>query len=257
VGMQVDMSDIEIDLGALLLPSKKFRRSNVPPRPLNQFMLFRKSIQKSLREKYPALLNSEISRIAGLYFKGLSQEQKSIYADLAKVEAEVHKMKYPNYKYKPRAKVNKRISLQCTTQIDQPTPDTLESGLFNTDCSTDNQLTKPTDSELGSIEVMSYQTPTTDHIPHYKFQKNLWKMANNAVHPLWQQTYTPSLPPFNQIFSQSISQSNFNLSTQLDPTNSCPLTSPSHFPTLSSWPTTTLLNTKLIPSEPSYFNSSG
>ncbi|KAI0232405.1 hypothetical protein L0F63_005280, partial [Massospora cicadina] len=72
------------------------------PRPPNAFMLFRKDVQKSVRQLYRALPNKEISIIIANMYANLSQEEKRTYVERAQNELEIHKQNYPQYKFTPK-----------------------------------------------------------------------------------------------------------------------------------------------------------
>ncbi|SMN19983.1 similar to Kazachstania africana KAFR_0G02830 hypothetical protein [Maudiozyma saulgeensis] len=80
------------------------------PRPRNAFILFRQHLHYSIFPKDRYMLvtqgsfktNSEVSREIGKRWRQLPAEEKKYWQDLAQKEKEMHKQKYPDYKYAPR-----------------------------------------------------------------------------------------------------------------------------------------------------------
>lgn len=85
------------------------------PRPRNAFILFRQHLHQSL---FPSQYsqstqgsfktNCEVSREIGQRWRQLSNEERQYWNDLSKKEKELHKEKYPDYKYTPRKTSNGR-----------------------------------------------------------------------------------------------------------------------------------------------------
>ena len=86
--------------------SKKKAGSNPKhvKRPLNSFMLFSKIHRPAEKSKQPNPLHKTISVRLGVLWKALAPEQKKLYEIEAKRELIKHKLKYPDYKYKPKRK---------------------------------------------------------------------------------------------------------------------------------------------------------
>ncbi|EDO17348.1 hypothetical protein Kpol_1062p60 [Vanderwaltozyma polyspora DSM 70294] len=80
------------------------------PRPRNAFILFRQHLHHSIFGSDKDLLltqgsfkaNSQVSREIGNRWRELPPEEKNYWHELAKKEKELHKLKYPNYKYLPK-----------------------------------------------------------------------------------------------------------------------------------------------------------
>lgn len=80
------------------------------PRPRNAFILFRQHLHYSIFPKDRYMLvtqgsfktNSEVSREIGKRWRQLPEKEKKYWQDLAQKEKEMHKLKYPDYKYAPR-----------------------------------------------------------------------------------------------------------------------------------------------------------
>lgn len=80
------------------------------PRPKNAFILYRQHLHQFLFPKDKSLLdtqgsfktNSQVSREIGHRWRSLPPDEKKYWQDLADNEKELHKEKYPDYKYVPR-----------------------------------------------------------------------------------------------------------------------------------------------------------
>ena len=74
------------------------------PRPMNCFMAWAQQQRKKLAGLHPELQNSEISKILGKMWRELSLQEKEVWRkEACRLKAE-HLTKYPDYKYRPRAK---------------------------------------------------------------------------------------------------------------------------------------------------------
>ncbi|CAI2168520.1 20502_t:CDS:1 [Funneliformis geosporum] len=73
-------------------------------RPSNSFMIFRK-IAHGQKNKIPALTRynqREFSRIIARIWNNLNNEELNIYKELSKEIVAIHRIKFPDYKYKPK-----------------------------------------------------------------------------------------------------------------------------------------------------------
>lgn len=76
---------------------------NKTPRPMNAFLLYRQTKQKSLPFK-EKVLSKDFSKIVAEMWRSEREEVRSYYHRLAEEEKLKHRNKYPNYKYRPRQK---------------------------------------------------------------------------------------------------------------------------------------------------------
>lgn len=109
------------------------------PRPRNAFILYRQHLHHTLFGKAKNLLleqgsfktNSQVSREIGQKWRNLPTDEKQYWHDLAKKEKELHKLKYPNYKYLPR----KNSAPSTTTNTSTTTTnDSFRSSHLNNNC---------------------------------------------------------------------------------------------------------------------------
>ncbi|KAK7972797.1 hypothetical protein PG996_007017 [Apiospora saccharicola] len=96
--------------GGFVDTTSKYRKKTYAsggPRPPNSFMLYRKHVQKQVTAQNPGKKNSEISKIIGLQWRSLTDEEKEFWNDEQKKAAIKHKAMYPNYRYTPKHKNEK------------------------------------------------------------------------------------------------------------------------------------------------------
>eukprot|EP00912_Choanoflagellata_sp_UC4_P002512 UC4_evm2s1590 len=95
--------------------TKKGKRDRSPepkekriPRPMNSFMVYAKEQRKILQIDHPNLDNKVISKMLGDNWKKITPEDKEKYVIEAKKLAEIHKEKYPDWKFKRDTSKNKK-----------------------------------------------------------------------------------------------------------------------------------------------------
>ncbi|KAJ5533075.1 hypothetical protein N7494_009627 [Penicillium frequentans] len=72
------------------------------PRPRNAFILYRQHYQATVVAHNPGMANPDISKIIGVQWRNLSEEEKSKWRTLAEEEKIRHNQQYPGYRYQPR-----------------------------------------------------------------------------------------------------------------------------------------------------------
>ncbi|XP_037085573.1 sex-determining region Y protein-like [Pollicipes pollicipes] len=118
--------------------SKKDRRNpEHTKRPLNAFMLFAKIQRESITANF-SCNHSEISKALGRLWQELSKEEKEPFMRGAKTLVELHRLEYPDYKYRPRKK-------------GQPKEAARPSVARKTACRRERQLASSPEPVVGSV----------------------------------------------------------------------------------------------------------
>ncbi|CAG8630792.1 9730_t:CDS:2 [Paraglomus occultum] len=99
---------LTLSVDTLLNPIPKQRRTrfkqDLPPRPQNSWVLFRKDFECQLRAQHPDVMYTlhEISAIAGVQWKNQPTAVKQYFRVLSKLALHRHNIMYPDYTYRPR-----------------------------------------------------------------------------------------------------------------------------------------------------------
>lgn len=73
-------------------------------RPMNAFMIWAKIRRRHIADDHPRMHNSEISKLLGMEWKGLSEFEKKPFIDEAKRLRKQHMADHPDYKFRPKRK---------------------------------------------------------------------------------------------------------------------------------------------------------
>ena len=84
-------------------------------RPMNAFMVWSRDERRKMAQEHPRMHNSEISKILGVKWKNMSEEEKGPYVVRAKELQAQHSRDHPGYKYKPRRRKPKQLPLKKPT----------------------------------------------------------------------------------------------------------------------------------------------
>ncbi|KAA3682450.1 uncharacterized protein DEA37_0002446 [Paragonimus westermani] len=82
--------------------SKKKRRKDSVPRPLNSFMLFAQHIRRNVLRVFSDASNSAISQQLGDLWRTVPHQYRNQYDDEANRLVKIHQLEFPNYKYQPK-----------------------------------------------------------------------------------------------------------------------------------------------------------
>src|SRR6185312_775161 len=99
---------LTISYDSILNPIRKRRKNsnkrNLPPRPQNAWVLFRRNFQSRVRSQCFGGLHTlkEISKTAAESWKRQPEEVKQYFNVLSKLVSHKHKVMYPEYVYNPR-----------------------------------------------------------------------------------------------------------------------------------------------------------
>lgn len=109
-GISMD-SDFEINEQSYTKKKHRKKRPDHVKRPLNSFMLYRKSQTQSAMafavNSQLKLNHQNISQIIGLMWQTESKELKDEFANFARQEKEVHRALHPDYKFCPQKKAKR------------------------------------------------------------------------------------------------------------------------------------------------------
>ncbi|EEB17535.1 sox9, putative [Pediculus humanus corporis] len=90
-------------------------------RPMNAFMVWAQAARRQLADIYPALHNAELSKTLGTLWSiiiMLSTTCKKPFITEAEKLRQVHKKKYPDYKYQPRRKKGSKCGHEGLSKSD-------------------------------------------------------------------------------------------------------------------------------------------
>jgi len=88
--------------GQLRLPAKgkngKIKDPNAPKRGMSAFLLYSKDLRETVKNEYPNLKTSEISKVLGEKWKALDESEKQPWVDRAAIESERYNQEKAAYK---------------------------------------------------------------------------------------------------------------------------------------------------------------
>ncbi|KAI6654243.1 high mobility group (HMG)-box containing transcription factor [Oopsacas minuta] len=93
-------------------------------RPKNSFILFSMGQRKQLLKENPCLDNNKVSKILGEKWKNLDAKSKSNFNELAKIEKNNHRMKFPHFNYtikrkRPRPITKKAVDIAVSDYLER------------------------------------------------------------------------------------------------------------------------------------------
>ena len=98
--------------------SRRYNKSTINSesikRPKNSFMFFAQVYRPFFSKQHPTLDNASISKLLGQEWFKLPSKDRQYFVDLAEIENREHRLKYPQYKYRPKPAIKKIKSLNST-----------------------------------------------------------------------------------------------------------------------------------------------
>ena len=79
-------------------------------RPMNSFLLWAKTMRKKYASENPNLHNAEVSKLLGKIWNSMTSTEKRPFVEQAEKLRVLHMRNYPNYRYAPRKKKEKRLA---------------------------------------------------------------------------------------------------------------------------------------------------
>uniref|UniRef100_A0A0V0J9M7 HMG box domain-containing protein n=1 Tax=Schistocephalus solidus TaxID=70667 RepID=A0A0V0J9M7_SCHSO len=108
--------------------SKKRRRKDSIPRPLNSFMLFAQHIRRNVLRVFSEASNSLISQQLGSVWRTVPRSCKNRYDEEASRLVKIHQMEFPNYKYQPKKRTQQTPSSSSASSLSSSQSDGSSSG---------------------------------------------------------------------------------------------------------------------------------
>ncbi|KAG0173627.1 hypothetical protein DFQ28_011119 [Apophysomyces sp. BC1034] len=78
------------------------------PRPMNCFLAYRLEKQSEIVSRCPGANHRDISKIIAKWWREASEEEKAPYRERARLAKEKHEALYPDYKYAPQKKAQRK-----------------------------------------------------------------------------------------------------------------------------------------------------
>ncbi|CAH8610139.1 unnamed protein product [Schistosoma intercalatum] len=118
--------------------SKKKRRKDSIPRPLNSFMLFAQHIRRNVLRVFSDASNSVISQQLGDLWRTVPRSCRNQYDDEANRLVKIHQIEFPNYKYQPKKR--QITSSSSSSSSSSTTTTTTTTTTANTSRSNNDQM---------------------------------------------------------------------------------------------------------------------
>ncbi|KAK5998932.1 Mating-type M-specific polypeptide Mc [Cladobotryum mycophilum] len=112
-----DLSEPKPPQGVFTDWNSEDESSKRAPRPRNRWILYRQHHSKALREEYPGITASELSKVISAMWKNEDETGKQFWLEMEEVEERRHKGLYPGYKYTTK-KSAKKSKDEAATEAD-------------------------------------------------------------------------------------------------------------------------------------------
>ncbi|VDO09388.1 unnamed protein product [Rodentolepis nana] len=196
--------------------SKKRRRKDSVPRPLNSFMLFAQHIRRNVLRIHNEASNSVLSQQLGIVWRSVPRSVKNRYDEEAAKLVKIHQLEFPHYKYQPKKRgvildtvANGNSSSVTTANSTESSPTTVQQVSVSRGYSPepwriqDSAYSSRKNSCTSSTEFPS--TPVKQQQPHQSAIQPLRKIIlDEHQRPLVRQRYASatSQRPVNVIIRQ-------------------------------------------------------
>ncbi|CAG8591810.1 8191_t:CDS:1 [Racocetra persica] len=110
---------LTLSLEEILAPRDTEENAKKQPRSQNKFILFRKEYTAYVKKQDPdrakSMNTDEISKGTSKHWETLPPQGKQLFTILSNIADKRHRMKYPNYVYKPQKKESKQTFSEETS----------------------------------------------------------------------------------------------------------------------------------------------
>ncbi|CAH8606608.1 unnamed protein product [Heterobilharzia americana] len=169
--------------------SKKKRRKDSIPRPLNSFMLFAQHIRRNVLRVFSDASNSVISQQLGDLWRTVPRSCRNQYDDEANRLVKIHQIEFPNYKYQPKKR-------QITSTIAANTSDHTRTNTHHHINNNNGNSTPSGAQSTMSVSVRDDQMPTAKLI-------STSLIKSNADYSVYSGPMSNKLPSVNRYCSSS------------------------------------------------------
>eukprot|EP00091_Calanus_sinicus_P018841 TRINITY_DN4444_c0_g1_i1.p1 TRINITY_DN4444_c0_g1~~TRINITY_DN4444_c0_g1_i1.p1 ORF type:complete len:291 (+),score=40.59 TRINITY_DN4444_c0_g1_i1:191-1063(+) len=143
--------------------TKKHKVNHIK-RPMNAFMRWSQLERRKIIENCPDAHNAEISKNLGKKWRTLSDEEKRPFVEEAERLKMLHLREYPDYKYKPKKKVNHRPPVRAIRKTETKRKTSQRRNVSNSCSENNTKFIKSEPKVAPSHERLSAEVdPSPDH----------------------------------------------------------------------------------------------
>eukprot|EP00111_Clytia_hemisphaerica_P022023 TCONS_00064745-protein len=136
-------------------------------RPMNSFLLWAKIMRKQYASKNPNMHNAEISKLLGKIWNSMTTKDKRPYVEQAERLRVVHMRTYPNYRYAPKRRKERRNHRMISPEV--------AAALHNTLFDVNNIINE----QISQTDVLSQNLKSYGYL-RSAFQQNRNKNIGNV-----------------------------------------------------------------------------